>query len=375
VNQGFYLTLLMGSFNASPVPEAVVDSLTSVEVKTAVGSQGGFQLAFTTGKNSAFAQLQATGFFDPRRRVVIAVTVNGIPEVLMDGIITKQDYTPNSAAGKSTFNVTGVDLSAMMDLMDLTGVPYPAMPEHVRVKLILKKYKPLGITATVLPTPMVSTPNPTKKSPKQQGTDYGYIQQLCSATGAVFFLDPGPVPGRSVAYWGPEPSKTGGSPQPALSINLDASTNVESLTFAYDGTGASSYLLTIIDEDVKVPIPVPLPSLDVLRSAQAGRIPPVMKLAQLTPLSRKNPVEAGLAALGALRQNAGVVTGSGDVDVLRYGHVLKVRKLCAIRGASAYYDGLYYVNSVTHTIKHGEYKQHVEFARGGTGSSVTKVAV
>ena len=32
MNRGFYLTLMMGSFNASPVPQAVIDALTEVSV-------------------------------------------------------------------------------------------------------------------------------------------------------------------------------------------------------------------------------------------------------------------------------------------------------------------------------------------------------
>jgi hypothetical protein len=77
VNQGFYLTLMMGGFQARPVPQAVIDALTSVQVSTTVGSQGGFQLKFSWAKNSPFAQMHAGGFFDPRQRVIIAVTVNG----------------------------------------------------------------------------------------------------------------------------------------------------------------------------------------------------------------------------------------------------------------------------------------------------------
>src|SRR5690349_5752490 len=101
MNQGFYLTLMMGAFNASPVPQPVIDALTDVQVSSTVGSQGGFQLKFGLGKASALAAMHSSGFFDPRRRVVIAVTVNGATEVLMDGIITKQDLTPSSAPGKT----------------------------------------------------------------------------------------------------------------------------------------------------------------------------------------------------------------------------------------------------------------------------------
>jgi hypothetical protein len=55
--------------------------------------------------------------------------------------------------------------------------------------------------------------------------------------------------------------------------------------------------------------------------------------------------------------------------------VFKARQLAAVRGAGAYYDGKYYVKSVTHNIKRGEYKQSFSLARGGVGSSVSTVGV
>src|SRR6266852_9390544 len=140
MNRGFYLTLMMGPFNASPVPQVVIDALTEVQVTSSIGSQGGFQLKFTLGKQSALQQMLNSGFFDPRTRVIIAVTVNGSTEVLMDGVITKQDWTPNNAAGKTTFSITGLDLTALMDFIDFTGLSYPALPGFVIVEAIVAKY-------------------------------------------------------------------------------------------------------------------------------------------------------------------------------------------------------------------------------------------
>ena len=55
---------------------------------------------------------------------------------------------------------------------------------------------------------------------------------LAQQCGYVFYLEPGPIPGTSKAYWGPEIRI--GEPQPALSVNMDALTNVEQLTFNFD---------------------------------------------------------------------------------------------------------------------------------------------
>jgi hypothetical protein len=375
MNRGFYLTLMMGGFTASPVPVAVIDALTDVQVTSAIGSQGGFQLKFTLGKNSTLMQMLVSGFFDPCKRVIIAVTVNGSTEVLIDGIITKQDVTPNIAAGKSTLTVTGLDLTALMDFIDLTGIPYPVLPLFVIVELILAKYLVLGVVPMALPTLLSLVSNPLDQFPKQQGTDYAYINSLASEVGAVFYLDPGPQPGQSTAYWGPDITTLFGGTQSALSINMDANTNVDSLSFSYDGTLATQYLVTIIEPNTGIPIPIPVPNIDLLKPSLAQSQATPLKTQQLTPLSGEDPIKAALIALGKLMTSSEAITGSGELDVLRYGQIFKVRQRAAVRGAGQYYDGEYYVKSVTHTIKRGQYKQSFSLARGGVGSTVSTVSV
>ncbi|MEM4988047.1 hypothetical protein V8G57_11680 [Collimonas sp. H4R21] len=375
MNRGFYLSLMMGSFNASPVPRAVIDALTEIQVTSTVGSQGGFQLKFTLGKNSAMQQMLEGGSFDPRTRVIIAVTVNGSTEVLMDGIITKQDVTPASGAGKTTLTVTGLDLTALMDFIDLTGIPYPALPKFVIVEAILAKYAVLGVIPLALPASIPTFENPLDRFIKQQGTDYRYVSSLAREDGAVFYLDPGPTPGKSLAYYGPDLSKMFGGPQPALSINFDASSNIDALSFSYDGTLATQYLVTIIEPNSKIPIPIPVPNLDLFKAPLAAHAPTPLRSQQLRPTANQNPAGAALAGLAALFLSADVVSGSGQLDVMRYGRIFKARQLAAVRGAGRYYDGKYYVKSVTHNIKRGEYKQSFTLSRGGLGSSVSQVSI
>ncbi len=375
MNRGFYLTLMMGSFTADPVPQAVIDALTEVQVSSTVGSQAGFQLKFTLGKNSPVQRLHNSGFFDPRQRVIIAVTVNGSVEVLMDGIITKQDMTPSSAPGKSTLTVTGLDLTALMDFLDLTGIPYPALPSFIIVETILAKYLVLGVVPLALPASIPKFENPLDRFVKQAGSDYAFVTALAREDGAVFYLDPGPQPGHSLAYYGPDLSKMFGGVQPALTINFDSTSNIDSLSFSYDGTMATQYFVTIIEPNTKFPIPIPVPNLDILKAPLAAHAPTPLKSQQLTPTASESPAGAALAGLAALFKTADVISGSGQLDVLRYGRVFKARQLAAVRGVGDYYDGKYYVKSVTHNIKRGEYKQSFTLSRGGTGSSVSRVDV
>ena len=51
----------------------------------------------------------------------------------MDGVITQQDVVPSDESGKSVLSIKGEDLTRMMDVIDLSGFPYPAMPAEARV--------------------------------------------------------------------------------------------------------------------------------------------------------------------------------------------------------------------------------------------------
>ena len=59
----------------------------------------------------------------------------------------------------------------------------------------------------------------------------------------------------------------------------------------------------------------------------------------------------------------------------RYGRLLKARQLVGVRGAGLAYDGLYFVRSVTSTIKRGELKQEFDLTRNGLISITPVVPV
>src|SRR6185312_13683021 len=165
-------------------------------------------------------------------RVVIMVTVNNIPQVLMDGVMRHHETQPASSGGHSTITIIGEDLTAVMDLLPMDGLPYQAMPAEVRVGAILAKYGTYGVIPEIVPCLVPDFPIPVDRIPAHDGTDYAYVNQLAGENGYVFYLDPGPLPGVSRAYWGPQVKF--GIPQPALSVNMDTWTNVESLSFRYE---------------------------------------------------------------------------------------------------------------------------------------------
>jgi hypothetical protein len=371
--QGIHLTLLIGPAVPVPAPEAVMDAVTSVQV-TSSKDTSGFQLVFAISKNSLLlTTLLPAGYFDPiSTRVIVIATVGGLPQVLMDGVVTRQELAPSSEPGQSTLTITGEDLSALMDLIDLTGVPFPAMPEPARVMLMLAKYAVFGIVPIAIPPIPPDVPIPTAEIPVQRGTDRSYIRTLAGQAGYVFYVEPGPLPGQSLAYFGPDVRLP--VPQPALNINMDGATNVESLSFSYDGLQKKIVLYSIMDPVThKVVIPIPVPDISILRPPLGLKPPVPWRLEQREGAAKNNPAKAAQEILGILFNASDAITASGSLDVLRYGRVLRSRMLVGVRGAGVAYDGLYYVNSVTHSIKRGEYKQNFQLSRDGLISLTPKV--
>jgi hypothetical protein len=367
------LTVMIGPAVLIPAPKVVIDALTSVQVTN--GKQGsGFQLTFAVSKKSPLLQIMLpAGYFDPIvTRVAIVATVGGIPNVLMDGFVTRQEITPSNDPGQSTLTITGEDLSVAMNLVQKT-VPYPGMGVYLQVLAALAPYALLGIVPIVIPPFISSTSTPTHRWDSQSlETDLEFIRGCASGAGFTFYVDPGPIPGQSIAYFGPDIRLP--VPQPALNIDMDAMTNVESLSFSLDGMAKKITLFTILDpETERITIPIPVPNINLFKPPLGARPTPPARIEYYDEGGELEPDEAAEAILAYLMNNSEAITGSGTLDVLRYGQVLRPRMLVGVRGASIGYDGLYYVDSVTHSIKKGEYKQNFSLSRDGLISNTPRV--
>ena len=371
--KGVHLTLLIGPGVPIPAPKPLMDALDSVEVTSAADTPSGFQLSFAVHNRSPLhTLLLVAGGRVPWLRVIIVATLNSLPTVLMDGLITRQEITGGHEPGQSTLTITGEDLTVAMDKQVMTGVPYPAMPPAARVAMIIARYGLYGLVPLVIPALFEDIPLPIDRIPIHDGTDLGYVRELADEAGHVFYIEPGPLPGTNLAYWGPEIRL--GPVQPALNVGMDVYSNVESLSFSVNQSDAELPVVFIQNPITKFPIPLPIPEVS-LANPPLGLIPPLPKgLRLMQGTAKQSPIAAlgkGLAA--AARSSADAVTGNGSLDVLRYGHVLKARQLVGVRGAGLAFDGLYYVKKVSSTLKAGEFKQGFSLARNGLVSTLPLV--
>ena len=373
--KGIYLSLFIGPMVPIPAPKEVTDAMISAQVNTG-GQRSGFQIVFSMNKKSTiYKTLLPSGYFDPgTTRVILMVTLGGIPNVLIDGVVTRHEVAPSSEAGQSTLTLTGEDLTVLMDVIEIPIMRYPAMPIYARLNLLLAKYALFGIAPLVIPPLFPDVPIPTDQIPSQTGSDLAYIKKMAEQTGYTFYLVPGPAPGTSIFYFGPDIRLP--IPQPALSINMDANTNVETLTFSLDGLAKKIVIMTIMDPITgKIPIPIPVPNISLLRPPLGARPTPPMKISFPPEGGNLNSIQAIGLALAKTGDTSEAISGSGTLNVIRYGSVLRANLLVGVRGAGSAYDGMYYVRTVTHNIKRGEFKQSFTLSRDGLVSATQTVPV
>lgn len=379
LTKGIQLTVMIGPIVPMLVPQMVMDALDSVTVTNAAGERSGFQMNFQFNSKSALntffiiAGAMNSGPYTPPLRVMLIVTLNGSPKPLFDGIMTNVEVHSGSGSTPGSVTVTGDDLTKVMDLIDFSGLPFPAMPIEARVALICAKYAAFGLIPLIIPSLFTDVPIPVDKIPAQQGTDLQYIQQLARAVGYVFYIETGPEPGTNIAYFGPEIKV--GVPQPALNTDMDGLTNVESLNFSFDPTKGVLPVVFIQNQLTRIPIPIPIPNINPLQPPLGVLSTTLSNIRFLKDTAKMNPMQAILKGLNEAKKSQDSVSANGSLNVLRYGRALKARQLVGVRGAGIAYDGLYYVKSVTSTLKRGEFKQSFSLTRNGLVSITPGVPV
>jgi hypothetical protein len=360
---GVRLQLLIGANVPLPAPFPVMDAFRSLEVTNNDRDRDGFQMDFALGKDSLLDySLISNGFFDPPARIVISVLMGVLPETLIDGIITSHQVVPSNRPGESTLVVTGEDVSLMLDL-DPKSETHPNQPDSIIVTKVLANYLKFGIVPKVTPT--TDVPIEINRVPSQQETDLGYIRRMAQRNGFVFYIEPLPVPGTSIAYWGLDNRL--GVPQPALSMNLGPQSNLDHpINFHYNALGPVAPRVTILEPITKTAITIPAPS--GLRPPLAMRPAAALRSSISRDSANLDPGQGLLRAVSSSTDSSDAIAASGEIDAVRYGQVLRARRLVGVRGVGNSYNGNYYVKQVTHRIRRGEYKQSFSLSREGLGT-------
>ncbi len=366
---GVRLQLFLGQSVPAPAPYEVVNALAQLEVSNNDRKRDGFTLTFQLGRGSNardYGLLQG-GLLDPPNRVSVMVIIRGTPQVLINGIITRHQVMPSYEPGRSQLQVMGDDTGLQLDWEERSCV-FRNMSDSSIVQTILGSY---GDLIPVV-TPTKTVPLDTQRVVSQQGTDLTFIQKLATANSFVFYTEPSPAPGRSTAYWGPK-ERPGMPPQAALTMAMGSATNVEQLSFDYDAMRPVTPKAATVEPTTGKAIPVLAPGL--LSPALSSRPAQPLRTTLRRDTANLSTIEAELRLLQSASEGADAVTGNGALDAARYGRALRSRRGVEVRGAGQTYDGMWWVQQVTHRIKHGEYKQSFILTREGRGASKSMVTV
>jgi len=361
---GIRLILLLGETIPLPASYDIMTALTHVEVTNDADQGDGFQLTFALSRDSLMGySVLSGGSLDPFNRVVIGVLLGASPEVLINGVITHQQFSPTSDPGLSTLTVTGKDATVMLDLKEANQL-YKNQPDFVIVNRILANYAQYGLLPPYQVTPTTNVPIELERVPRQHETDLKFIQRMAKRNGFVFYTEPLTF-GVDTVYWGPETHLS--IPQPAISMNMGPSTNSPNIQFSNDALAPVGTEGSFVEPITKQSIPIPaLPSLR-LPPLVSGETP-AKRTVRLRDTANQDPAQAATSAVATVTNSPDSVRGESELDTVRYGNVLRARGLVGVRGAGFDYDGTYYVRRVTHTIARGTYTQRFTISREGTGT-------
>lgn len=373
--KGIYCTILIGPNVPAPLPTELTEVVHTIEVVHRSSSRSGFQIEFYAGRAGIVATtdypILSNPLLTPFNRVTILVAINGIQQMLMDGIITHVELVPSDQPGQSRLLVRGQDVSIMMDRKKKM-VSHPAQPEALIATKIITDYAQYQLVPQVIPPAALDTPNPTDWVPRQFATDYRFLQQLAKRYGYVFYVATGPVPKVNTAYWGPP--KRVGVPQAALSANMGPGRNVNEIYFRQNSLLAATVSGQIQDRLTNTTLPILTPT--------TTRVPLSLQSASITNTEELlfedwgglDYIEAQARAQAITDYSRDrVVVAEGSLDTERYGNLLQARSLIGVNGAGTTNDGLYYVEEVIHTLGSGYYQQQFTLTRDGTGTTVPAV--
>lgn len=369
---GVHFSLLIGPTLPLPATADIAEAVQSVSVTQNDEGRSGFQIVLQVGRSGMADlldyRLLQNPLLRPFNRVILTLMFDAQPQVLMDGIITNWQFAPGNQPGLGTLTLTGEDVSVMMDLKKKRA-NYKTMSEPLIALAIIGSYPQFGLIPDVVWPTGFSQPLPTGKTPVQQASDLEYLKTLGERFGHVFYIEPGPVPLSNIAYWGPP--KRSDTPQRALTVSMGPQTNVEQISFTYNGLAATLVADVVQYQKVDYPImtfaSTRMPPLALL-PALATQFPNIRTALLEQGSGALDPTAAGARAQGITDKSVdNVATAQGELDGLQYGGVLKPRGIVGVRGAGFTHDGRYYVKSVSHSISKGQYKQRFSLTREGTG--------
>lgn len=284
-------------------------------------------------------------------------------EVVFDGYISHTSCRANDEGANMVVEIRGVDASYHMNQEEKTRIWRGKTYEQIASEIITEyQFKP-----TVAEGPAGAEP---PEQVAQRATDHRFLRELARRRGYEFYVLGGN------AYF--RPAELTGQPQKVIAVHFGEQTNCSDLRFDSDGTAPTVAQVSYFDAMAGTAVtdlaeasglaPLGTKELSGLRGAIA--MPQARRIAR--GLGFHSGAQAAEYAAGILRRNGWWVTATGTLNGLRYGRVLRSRKLVTVKGAGPNYNGNYYVRKVQHRLTARTYDMQFELARNALGALGTE---
>lgn len=349
----------------APLPQPFLSALKSIEVETSTEQAGVFRLHFALS-HTALGDWDVLQFDIFRPLVPVSVSVmlgKFLPETIINGYVREARLNNRSRPGASTLEVVGFDATAtLMNHMEMP-MPHPNMPDSVIAMTIFGRYAML---------PMAFPPTPPGRTvmdvtTTQRVTDIRLLREMAQRNAYECFVQPDPLLGTDVGHFHPPQLLL--PPQGVLSTNFGLATNLDDFDVSNDMLQPTSALALWLDPSTKAPLPAP----GLLANEPPMGLEPALMRVLPPPIVRPaatfsaNYSEVLNHSTSVANRSSRCIRGSGTVDGLRYGKVLRPGLPVAVRGAGREYSGNYYVTRVTHSISTDHYTQSFEAWRNAVG--------
>jgi hypothetical protein len=348
----FYSVQVAGA----PLPEPLLTALKQVEIETSTDQASIFRLHFELSRSALgdWDVLQID-LFQPKTPICISVYLGLLPETIINGYVREAHLDNSNQPGKSTLEVVGMDATSTLMNQHDNVVPWPNMADFAIAATIFGQY---SVIPQTIPTPPSRTVLQTTTI--QRTTDIRFVKQLAKRNSYECYVQPDPILGLDTGYFGPP--QTTAPPQGVLSVDFGIATNTENFNVRYDMLQPTSVLATAIDPTSKAPLPG---SVTIALEAPMGLLATLGRILS-PPIAR--PAGSDAANATELRTNSQSITnrssrairGTGEVDGLKLGKVLRPGLPVAVRGAGLEHSGYYYVTQVKHTLSNDKYTQHFD---------------
>jgi hypothetical protein len=371
VGKGIKVAVRTGQKKPTLVNEQIINSIESIEVKNNTEGRDVFKITFKIGRRGqgdySDYNLIKDEFFKPFNRVQLTLIINSSENILIDGLVTLQELNPSISPRESSFSIFGEDISLVMDLKE-QYVNYEDQSHSSIARTIISSYSAYGLKENVVLPAIEQTPSSSERIHSQLSTHWIYLNDIAKLYDFIFFTEPTETLGTDRTYWGP--LNLAGKIQQPLSFNNGPQTNVHSINVRNDPLKPTTIGGTFQEPFTGEPREINIKDSKRINLSKNPSLTSFEDYTRLQLLRGSGLTHAQWMAKAQSQVDCSTsaITVTGELNVFRYGTILRARNRVELGGVGDTYHGMYYVTNVTHSISREKYSQNFVLTREGVGS-------